>query len=418
MTRSGIVFIVLGLTGFLSQLFAQEEVRPSIAGEQASEASKNTSTPAGYNIRYGPVAFSVHAGLRTEFNDNVFWNETGARNDVIITPNVDLKAFYPISQLNSINLSLGVAYERYLRNTSLNTDTPLISPDSDLSLRLYAGDFAFKVHEGFSYQESLLHDFFSGSFFNLNNIGKLGRYDNFIGVSTDWDLHDMLVNFTYNHENFWINGSTFDYLDRASELFSSSVMFLFSPAFSAGLEAHASLNNFDQHVLPNHWRAGIGPTFQLTFSDYLQLHAGGGFDTIRLENTASGPSNLDTFYAYGQLTNRLNRYISQTLTVSQDNQLSILAVNLQGTHIKYNVLWNVIRNTDLSTYGGVEFYKESLGSLYNENFTVYYAGMNIAYHFGKRWLGSLSYNYVQKASDTAGSSFDQNRVDLGVTYSF
>ncbi len=408
----------MGMTGLLMQPLAQEENRPSLAGEQAAEATKQAASTEGYNIRYGPFAFSVQAGLRTELNDNVFWQEKDAHSDMIITPNVNVKAFYPISQLNTINLSLGVAYNRYLRTPALNTDTPLISPDSDLALHLYAGDFAIKVHESFSYQESILHDFFGSYFLNLYNVGKLGRYDNLVGTSIDWDLHDMLVNFTYDHEEFWISGSTFDYLDRSSELFSTSALFLLSPAFSAGLEAHGSLNNFHQNVLPDHWRLGVGPTAQLRISDYLTLRAGAGYDTIRLEQNYIGPNSLDTFYAYGQLTNRLSRYVSQTLTVSRDNQLSILAVNLKGTHVRYNVLWNVIRNTDFSTHGGVEFYQESLGTFYNENFTVYYAGADLAYHLGKRWLTYLSYNFIQKDSDLPGASYAQNRLDLGVTYSF
>src|SRR5439155_10397540 len=133
----------------------QAQNRGSLAGEEAAQALKRSISAEDYNLKYGPVRFQTEATLAAGYTDNVFYSEKNRRNDFLLNPEVDLNALWPITELNTLRLSLGIGYEWYLNNTVLNSDVPLINPDSELVFNLFVGDFRIKLHEKVSYQQSL-----------------------------------------------------------------------------------------------------------------------------------------------------------------------------------------------------------------------------------------------------------------------
>src|SRR5215813_12571858 len=85
-------------------LLAQDAVRPSLAGEAASEARHEDVDRIPYNLLLGPVRFRVGASIGVEYNDNINYAEDGtaivhaptgdivlathAEEDVIIRPQI------------------------------------------------------------------------------------------------------------------------------------------------------------------------------------------------------------------------------------------------------------------------------------------------------------------------------------------
>src|SRR5437868_15418843 len=87
---------------------AQDAVRPSLAGEAASEARRQDVDRLPYNLLLGPVRFRVSATVGIEYNDNINLSEVHEENDVIIRPQINLDAIWPITQINTLTLDLGV----------------------------------------------------------------------------------------------------------------------------------------------------------------------------------------------------------------------------------------------------------------------------------------------------------------------
>src|SRR5256885_604223 len=203
----------------------QAQTRGSLAGEEAAQALKKSIADEEYNLRWGPVRFQTQASLGLGYTDNVFYSGENRSEDFLINPEVDLRASWPITELNALRLSLGVGYEWYLNNSILNSDAPLINPDSELEFNVFVGDFRIRLREKFSYQESLFFNSFPGAnelFFNFNDVGKFSRWDNLAGLQVVWDLNRVVLTAGYDHENFIPVTTQFDYLNRASEWFTAS----------------------------------------------------------------------------------------------------------------------------------------------------------------------------------------------------
>src|SRR5262249_18277592 len=140
--------------------------------------------------------------------------------------------------------------------------TPLINPNTDLSFNLFSGDFGFTFSERFYYQQSPFYE--SGSqFYNIFNTALFKRYYNRIGGVVTWDQNKLVVTAGYFHENLWADGSTYNYIDHASELFSADAMLKVSPVLTAGLEAAGSLNDFFNSPSYDTWRARVGPALRI-----------------------------------------------------------------------------------------------------------------------------------------------------------
>ena len=100
---------------------AQDAIRPSLAGEAAAEARRQSIDKIPYNLQVGPIKFRFSATMGLEYNDNInlaedgtftFMSVTGApitittetQSDVIFRPQVNLNALWPITQLNTLQI--------------------------------------------------------------------------------------------------------------------------------------------------------------------------------------------------------------------------------------------------------------------------------------------------------------------------
>src|SRR5664279_5943240 len=87
---------------------AQDAIRPSLAGESASEARRQDIEHIPYNLMIGPVKFRLGATIGVEYNDNINLSETNEQQDVIIRPQVNFNALWPLTQLNTLKMDFGL----------------------------------------------------------------------------------------------------------------------------------------------------------------------------------------------------------------------------------------------------------------------------------------------------------------------
>src|SRR5438045_3832479 len=59
------------------RLYAQDAIRPSLAGQQAADAREQDVSRIPYNLLLGPVRLRVGATVGVEYNDNINYSDDG-----------------------------------------------------------------------------------------------------------------------------------------------------------------------------------------------------------------------------------------------------------------------------------------------------------------------------------------------------
>lgn len=418
--RLRLLFAMLGWGGLFAGATGYAQTRESLAGQGAAQALEKSIESEPYDLRWGPVRASLGASLGVNYTDNVFYSQTPT-DDIMIEPDMTLGALWQISKLNTLQLSLGLSYQEYLKNSVLNADAPFINPDSALSFNLFVGDFRIRLHENFSYQESLFINSFNGNeqFYNFNNVGIFDRFDNKAGFDLTWDLNKTVITAGYDHENFISPTGGFEYLDRQSEWFTGSAGYYLGDHLQTGLEGRISLHHYDQETtLNDHWRGRVGPFVEATWWEGVKVRAGAGYDLARYDAAAQGNSDYDTYYAYARISQK-TRFFTHSLEAGRENLLGENANNMRTDYVRYSISSPVIAHVDLGANISANWAEEYGGpSGFDEKFTFYDAGFQVGWQFRKHWRWELGYEFELKESDLAFRDFHRNRVTTDVGWNF
>jgi len=411
---------VMGGVGMLGHGNCYGQQEESLAGESAAQALKRSIAAEEYNLKWGPVRFQTEAGLSLGYTDNVFYSDRNRSEDFLVIPEIDLKASWPITDLNTLRLSLGLGYEWYLNNTQLNSDGPLVNPNSELVFNVFVGDFRIKLREKFSYEESLFYNSTAGAserFFNFSDVGKFSRWNNRAGLEVIWDLNDVVLSAGYDHENFVAETARFEYLDRASEWLTASAGFRLGDTVQTGLEGQASLHNYEREtILNDNVRARGGAFVEFTTEQKITLRAGGGYETADFDDGAADNSDFEGYYAYATARQE-TRLFTHALTAGREHQLGDNANNLRLTRVHYSISSPVVRYVDLWANLSVNFADE-FGGAYREEFTYYRSGVGFSYQFHKHWRTGLGYDFFLKDSDLPLRDFYRNRITWDVAFTY
>jgi hypothetical protein len=411
---------VIGGVGMFAEAHGYGQPRDSLAGEAAAQALKRSIAAEEYNLNWGPVRVQTQAGLRLGYTDNVFYSDRNRSEDFLVNPEIDLRASWPLTELNTLKLSLGLGYEWYLNNTLLNSDAPLVNPNSELAFNIFAGDFRISLREKFSYEESLFYNSSVGGaerFFNFSDVGKFSRWNNRAGVEVIWDLNNVILSAGYDHENFVAETARFEYLDRASEWLTASAAFRLGDKVQAGLEGQASHHDYERDtILTDSWRARGGPFIEFTSEGKISLRAGGGFDTAQFDAVAADHNDFEEYYAYASVRQETRLY-THALTAGREHQLGDNANNLRLTRVRYSISSPIVRHVDLGANLSFNFADE-FGGAYREEFVYYLAGVGFSYQFHKHWRTGLGYDFLLKNSDLPLRDFYRNRITWELAFTF
>jgi hypothetical protein len=393
-------------------------VRPSLAGEAAAEARRQDIEHIPYNLLMGPIRFRVSATLGVEYNDNINLAEVNTQEDVIIRPQVNVNAIWPVTQLNTLRLDLGLGYAFYIDHSNADTSGVLISPGSQLAFDIFIGDFRINFHERPSLQQDPIAEL------ALSNVVDYGRFENTVGVSVLWDLNKAVVTLGYDHYTYISTTSTFNYLNRNAEELSGNVDFAVSSTTNVGLESYAVFNYYDQNVLNDSTDYAIGAFAETQLTNYLKVRVAGGYQWISFNNggvVSTGPfhdsGKLSDYYANILISHRINPAIVQSLSAGHESQLGVNSNYITLNYIRHTVSWNIIRNTLLSTEFFYEDADES-GGFIREHLHRFGGAIAVGYQLTPHITLGLRYQYTQKDSNVPLRDYTQNRVSLDGTYSF
>jgi hypothetical protein len=408
--------IFLGAT---SLVYSQDAVRPSLAGEYASEARRQDISRIPYNLIAGPVRFRVGATVGVEYNDNVNYADVGTQSDVIITPNLSVDALWPVTELNTLQLDFGLGYSFYLDHSQYDTHSVLIAPHSQVAFDIFVGDFRINIHDRMSLQQDPIAE---GA---LSNVADYGRFENTAGVSVLWDLNKVLATVGYDHYNFVSTTSAFNYLDRNSNILSGSIDVLVTPTIGIGPEGNVVFTNYNQSMLSNNTAYSVGGFIEAEITNNLKVRGAAGYQYMDFDHNYvffggmfyPDQGSLSDYYANILVTHRLNATITQTLSAGHENQLGVNSNFITLNFVRHAVSWNIIRNTLLTTEFFYEDASES-GGVIAEDFNRIGGAVTLGYQLTPHVTLGLRYQHTSKDSDVALRDYNQNRVSFDGTYSF
>lgn len=239
---------------------AQESIRPSSTGAEASAARKGSEFSSNYNIKAGPVTFDASGSLDIEFDDNVGLAEKDRHSDIIFRPTIRVDSLWRVSQLNTLRLAFGIGFEKYLDHSDLDSRNVLLDPGSEVSFDIYiGGNLRLNIHDRFAIEQNPTDEA------NLSNSARFDRFLNSAGVTAFWDFNDLKIVLGYDHFDYRSLNSNFDYLSRREEQFLGSASLNLSDAITAGLDANVAVVSFDQNFNNDGTTWSAGPFWRWCF---------------------------------------------------------------------------------------------------------------------------------------------------------
>jgi hypothetical protein len=404
---SALTLLVMG-----SDAHGQGIVRDSLAGQNAAEASLNQNADnQPSNFQLGPVTLRVEAGATVRYNDNITLANSGKLADGIIEPTVGLHALWQATEANALTLDLDLSYQHYLEHSGY--DAFLISPNSQTLFNVYIGDFKIAFKDAFSYQDDPVQ------VGQLSNLPQFRRFTNDAGIKVDWDLSDVILSLGYDHTNFWVFESTYEYLDYQSDMLSPQVTFNVSPTIQAGLSTSFDDVRYDQNIQNNYTQIRAGPFVTATLTDNLSVNAQAGwnyanFDTGGLNGDTE---DINSFYCGVGVNHRINDVLTESLIAGREFLPGITSNFTQRIYANYTPVWQITTSINLSAPLWWENLADSQGN-FREISNRYGAGLNLTFAVTDHVTFTAGYQYIRKSSDITGLSYEQNAADLSLRYSF
>jgi opacity protein-like surface antigen len=424
---------------------AQDAIRPSLAGEAAAEARRQSIDKIPYNLEVGPIKFRFSATMGVEYNDNVNLAEDGTfvfnsitgpisitthrQEDIILHPQINLDALWPVTQLNTLRLDLGVGYSFYLDHSNYDTHSILVSPGSQLAFDIFVGDFRINLHDRFSVQQDPISEA------QLSNVADYGRFENLAGISVLWDLNQAVVTLGYDHYNFVALNDNFNYLDRNADIFSGSIGFTPTATMTVGVEGNVTDTYYDKNVLNDSLAYSAGAFLETQLSPNLRVRIAAGYQWIDFDNNGivNDIQNVNDYYANLVISHRVNSVFTHNLAIGHENTIGVNSNYVTLNYARHTSTWNILYHTLLTTE---LFYEDAADSggrgttllpgpglpIFNpfvaEAFHRYGGAISLGYQLTPHVTLGLRYQYTQKDSDQPLRDYRQNRVAVDGTYSF
>lgn len=395
---------------------AQEALRPSMTGELAlaSRAAQVANQP--YTVKFGDFRVLASPSLAAEYNDNIRVSDEEQQDDFILRPSLQLTGTHPISQRNLLRLRLGIGYDYYTQHEEYSSFR--LEPASEISFDVYIKDLWINFHDRMTY----LRD--PGRESGVANSGRYGGFDNTAGITTTWDLNDLVLTLGYDHNNFISSSREFEYLDRSSELLLGRAGFRLSPALTTGVEGTGSFTSYNQARLLNDstgYSAGVYADWQP--SAFVRVQPRAGFTAYMFDQTSRfiRAMDQDGWYAALNVAHDITDSIRYSVGVGHQIRLGIQADSIESTYVQPSISWRFIRGFPFTTYfnyeHGTQGAGRSLGN-FEEDFDWFSGGISVSHAITKKLRASLNYRHTLRTADAASREYSQNLVGIYLTYVF
>ena len=391
----------------------------SLAGDQAAESQRHATSSIGYyNLLCGPVAWRFSSGMESDYNDNVNLQSQHQEGDFIFRPNLNTQMHWPVTQKNSLDVSLGAGYSLYATHSELNQF--YLNPGTGLSFNIYAGDCAINLHDRISITENSYQNPTAG------NNGNYAQLENAAGTSLVWDLNKVVTQLGYDHLNDISLGSSQQVPDATSDNWFLNAGVRLHPEITAGVEGGVGLDSYGQSQSAppqpdaTQWNAGVFCKAQI--SEYISGRLDAGYTVYSPANTSAFTNLSSSANMYFQLSisHQVNKFLNYSLSAGRSTESSLFGQPYDYYFVRLQPSWNIFKNYQLSTplfwENGTQLYVQ--GSALAENYNQYGAAINIGRAITQKLSGSLGYQFVREISAQSSLNYTVNIVSLSFTYQF
>lgn len=392
--------------------WSQENQAPADPRAQA-EGSPAENSQDRPNFRVGPVDFRVSAGVRNSYSDNINLSENNRREDLIFFPNMNIEALWPITELNTFNLNLGLGYRKHVFHPDADSDFLEVSPNSRIDFTFYAGDFAFTVYDNLSLRQDALDDP------TINDTVNFARFENTAGLDVNWDINTLIFTAGYARTDWISLDNDFDFLERATNTAKAGVKWRAGPETTIGIASSVDFNDYRGSVQNDSTIIKVGPTLETRLTEFISLDLDTGwiYGLYDEGGTNNDSDDLNSFYLDARFVHLVNSSISHSLSVGRRNNLGTSSNYYDVIYVRHGASWNIIQDLQLRTNAFLEFGEES-GSTNSEEFARWGGGLNLNYQITRSLSTGIGYNYIQKDSDRFLRDYYANTVFFDFNYRF
>jgi hypothetical protein len=408
------IFVCAALAALMSMINftrAQGLDQISLTGENVAAQLRQSSDDLPYNMKIGPVQIRVSADLTTAYNDNTNLAKTGAIADVVTTPAATISGHWAVSDLNTLDFNIGVGYQSYLDHSQYNDI--LLSPDSEARFNFFLGETEISLHDEFSYEQD------PTQIGQLSNQTRLQRFQNDAGVTATWDLNPITVSLSYDHTNYEVINSIYNYLSNQGDSISPQVTYKINPTLSAGMSLSVSNTRYEQNVQNNSTTVQVGPFVQTQISKNLSVNAqAGGYIADYGSGGSNGDtSNVESYYGSLGLNHRINDYVQESLTAGKEYIPGLTSNTTQRIYATYTATWQATTNINV---GGNLIYENlsDSGGTVQETSNRYGVGLNLNDNLTQHLTLTLNYQYLLKVANPENLGYTQNVGTVGIGYRF
>ena len=274
-----------------------------------------------------------------DYNDNVDLTSQNQEGDFIFRPNLTTQMHWPVSQKNSVDVSLGAGYSFYATHSDLNQ--VYLNPGSGFSFNIYAGDCVINVHDRITITENSYQNPTAG------NNGNYAQLENTAGTSLLWDLNKVVAQLGYDHAKSQLARFQPTGADYASDNWFLNAGVHVLPEITAGVEGGVGLINYSQsqpaNAEPNatQWNSGVFCKAQI--SEYISGRLDAGY-TIYAPSATSGFTNLSSsanMYFELSVSHKVNKLLNYSLSAGRSTDSSFFGQPFDYYFVRLQPGWNI-----------------------------------------------------------------------------
>ncbi|HEY3854260.1 MAG TPA: hypothetical protein VGO67_07715 [Verrucomicrobiae bacterium] len=410
--------VLLSLLARTSSLeaFGQDAVRMSMASASAAESRQTANGTAGYyNLQAGPTYWRFGSGLSLGYNSNVELAEGKQEGDFIYSPSLSVQMKWPISQLQALNIGVGLGYSGYAQHSSLNTF--FVTPNSGVAFDIYAGDFVIELHDRFTISQGSYQDP------TVTGRGNYSEFQNSAGTLVTWDLNKMVVSLGYDYASSLEVSGGLGQPNQGNEVFSGSAGLVLKPGMTTGIEAGGSLQNYSAATTNNPYSTAIqwnaGAFFKTQVTEHISMNVDAGYVVNSPESSGalSTAQQFAGYYANLGVAHRVNRFVQYSLGVGRNVSDTYFGGATDAYTANLSAGWSFIHKVSLSTGFNYERGTE-VGFVGGETYYQYGPTISVGRALTKKMNAGLVYQFVDRNANEALQKYTLNIVTLSLSYQF
>jgi hypothetical protein len=384
-----------------------------MSGDAAAEAGRLHPDSMPYTFKSGDFKLLAKPSMVVDWNDNVRLSEQSPQQDVILKPMLGLKASYPVSERNLLQLDMTFGYNDYVQHNDLSGW--YVQSGSALMFDIFVKDFKINLHDRFSYIQD------SSQEAAVANTGSYGSLQNLVGINTTWDLRDVVLSLGYDHQNVLSTSQQFQQIDRAAEMLVARAGLRLHPRLTTGIEGATALTSYNQRQLNDGVLYSIGAyaDWQVGSALRVQPRVGYTISTFRQTSLVIPAENQASWYADLTASHQVTDVLGYSLSAGHEIRPGIQADSITDYYIRPNVNWAILKHVGVNLFLSYERGDQSSGGLLGNTPEAYdYLGTGFALNYApvKKIQMSLNYRGTLRSSNLASRDYTQNIIGIMLIY--